>query len=88
MPKLIIYVTVRCGYCTLAKRLLDKKGVTYETRDVSHDRDRRLWLVEASGQRTVPQIFIDDRSLGGYAELAQLDKAGELDGLLGLSAEG
>ena len=88
MPNVIIYITERCGYCTLAKRLLDKKGVPYETLDVTRDRDRRLWLVEASGQRTVPQIFIDDRSIGGYAELAQLDRAGELDLLLGSTAEG
>lgn len=77
-----VYTTRICAYCVAAKRLLKKKGVEFEEIDVSNDAEKRMWLVQASGQRTVPQIFIHDKSIGGYSELSALEKSGALDGLL------
>jgi glutaredoxin 3 len=77
-----IYTTRFCGYCVAAKRLLGARGVAYEEIDVSGDDSRRAWLVQTTGQRTVPQIFIRGESIGGYRELAALDGSGELRGLL------
>lgn len=67
----------------MAKRLMKDKGVAYEEIDVATDHDKRMWLVEATGQRTVPQVFIDGKPYGGYTDIAALDKKGELDPLLG-----
>ena len=78
MATVQVYVTERCGYCIRAKALLDKRGIPYEVIDVSHDEERRAWLVKASGLRTVPQIFILGESVGGYDELYELDRSGEL----------
>ena len=82
MPPIQVYVTTRCPYCVMAKRLLDSKGLSYETIDVTGDMEQRRWLMEASGQRTVPQIFIGETSIGGYTELAALNRSGELDSML------
>ncbi|HET9598837.1 MAG TPA: glutaredoxin 3 [Anaeromyxobacteraceae bacterium] len=82
MPKVQIYTKQQCPYCVRAKALLSRKGVTYEEIDVEHDDARRAWLVEASGQRTVPQIFVDGRSLGGFTDVDALDKQGKLDPIL------
>lgn len=82
MPKVQIYTTRVCPYCVRAKALLAKKGVAYEEIDVENDDARREWLVEASGQRTVPQIFVDGRSLGGFSDLDALDQEGKLDPIL------
>jgi glutaredoxin 3 len=80
-----IYTRQWCGYCRSAEQLLKKKGVAFENQDVSNDPQTRRWLVGASGQTTVPQIFIDGKSIGGFSELDALDARGELDRLLGLS---
>ena len=77
-----IYSTAWCWYCRQAEALLDQKGVEYERVDVAGDRETRRWLVEATGRRTVPQIFINGDSIGGYDELSALDRRGELDVLL------
>jgi glutaredoxin 3 len=77
-----IYVTAFCGYCRAALQLLDQKGVKYERVDVDGDHATRAWLREATGQSTVPQVFIDGRSYGGYTDIAALDRRGELDELL------
>lgn len=82
MKPVTVYTTRICAYCHAAKRLLTNKGVPFEEIDVSHDFERRRWLVEASGQRTVPQIFVGERSIGGFTELRTLDRSGELDALL------
>lgn len=79
MAKVKIYTTSYCGFCRMAQRLLEQKGVDYEQVDVTSDPDARTWLREASGQRTVPQIFINDEPIGGYMELSALDRTGELD---------
>ena len=65
-----------------AKALLDRKGVAYEEIDAEHDDALRAWLVEATGQRTVPQIFVGDRSLGGFSDIDALDREGKLDAIL------
>ncbi len=73
-----VYTTQVCPYCVRAKSLLAKRGIAFKEIDVSHDTAKRSWLVQATGQKTVPQIFIGDVSVGGSDELAQLDRAGEL----------
>ncbi|BDG07362.1 glutaredoxin 3 [Anaeromyxobacter paludicola] len=77
-----IYTKKVCPYCTSAKRLLDKKGVRYAEVDVEDDDAKRLWLVEVTGQRTVPQIFAAGKPLGGFSDIDALDKAGRLDPIL------
>jgi glutaredoxin 3 len=66
-----------------AKRLLGARGVTYDEVDVSGDSDARQWLREVTRRRTVPQVFVNDRAIGGYEELVALDRSGELRRLLG-----
>jgi glutaredoxin 3 len=82
MAKVQIYSKQQCPYCVRAKGLLDRKGILYEEVDVENDDATRAWLVEATGQRTVPQIFVDGRSLGGFTDIDALDKAGKLDPIL------
>ncbi len=83
MPAHVKMYTRRwCGYCIAAERLLDNKGIPYENVDCTGDHDTRRWLANVTGRRTVPQIFIDGRSIGGYDELKALDRKGELDRLL------
>jgi glutaredoxin 3 len=83
MKPVKIYTTTYCGFCVRAKDLLKRKGVNYEELDVTGDDDMRAKLVELSGgQRTVPQIFIGDAHVGGYSDLAQLDKEGRLEPML------
>lgn len=80
--KVKIYTRKWCGYCTAALDLLEKKGVEFEHIDASGNPELRRWLAETSGQSTVPQIFIDDRPIGGFSELRALDRDGKLDALL------
>ncbi len=82
MAQVLVYTTNACAYCGAAKSLLKKKGIAFEELDVSGDFAKRDWLVEKTGQRTVPQIFIGGVSIGGYAELSALERAGKLDGML------
>jgi len=77
-----IYTTRTCPYCVRAKRLLERKNVSYEEIDVSMDDEARLKLMETTGLRTVPQIFIGDRHVGGSDDLHALEQRGELDPLL------
>jgi len=83
MAEVVVYTTVMCPFCVRAKRLLDHKGVPYEEVDVSADVELRDKMVADSGRRTVPQIFIDGKPIGGYQELHALENSGELDPLLG-----
>ncbi len=80
--EVLIYTTTYCPYCTAAKQLLRKKNVAFEEISVDGRDDMREWLAKASGQRTVPQIFINGKPMGGFSDISALDKAGKLDGLL------
>ena len=73
MNHIEIYSTNQCPWCTRAKSLLQSEGLDYEEIDVSSDQARLLEMMERSGRRTVPQIFIDDTSIGGFDELSKLD---------------
>jgi len=78
-----IYTTRTCGYCAMAKRLLQRKGVNYREIDVSADPSLRAAMVQrANGRRTVPQIFIGPVHVGGSDDLHALEHAGKLDALL------
>ena len=78
-----IYTTSTCGYCHAAKQLLRKKGVTYTEIDVSGDPQGRMAMTQrAGGSRTVPQIFISGKHIGGCDDLHALDCDGGLDPLL------
>jgi glutaredoxin 3 len=81
-PKVTVYTKQSCPYCVRAKALLGKKGVAFEEISVEGRDDLRGWLVEKTGQMTVPQIFAGERSLGGYSDLAALDAEGKLDPIL------
>ena len=80
--RVIVYSQPFCGYCSAAKRLLNEKGAAFTEIDVMAEPGRRDEMIARSGRRTVPQIFIDGRHIGGYDDLSALDRAGELDGLL------
>lgn len=79
MAKVRMYTTTVCPYCIRAKMLLKAKGVEFDEINVSGDDATRAWLVQATGRRTVPQIFINDEPIGGFDEMRALDQAGELD---------
>ena len=85
MARVEVYSTLFCPYCARAKGLLEKKGVDYVNIDVIEDSSKRDEMIERSGgRRSVPQIFIDGDHIGGYDDLAALDRAGKLDAKLGL----
>ncbi|MEN8131674.1 MAG: glutaredoxin 3 [Pseudomonadota bacterium] len=75
MNRIEIYSTDNCPWCTRAKSLLRTKGLNYEEIDVSSDQARTLEMIERSGRRTVPQIFIDDEPIGGFEELSKMNLA-------------
>jgi glutaredoxin 3 len=79
MSKVQIYTTGWCPYCYAAKALLDDKGVAYDEIDASDSAVRAEMIQRAHGRRTVPQIFIGDRHVGGYDEIAALERHGQLD---------
>ncbi len=84
MSRIEVYSSLWCPFCSRAKALLDRKGVAYEEIDVDRDPNlRQLMMRRADGRRTVPQIFIDGRHVGGSDDLADLERAGKLDALLG-----
>lgn len=78
MADIKVYTTNMCGYCIVAKRLLDKRGIPFQEINVSGDAAQRAWLVKTTGRRTVPQIFIDGDPIGGSDELYEMDRSGEL----------
>ncbi|NYT39364.1 glutaredoxin 3 [Sphingomonas sp. R-74633] len=83
MPKIEIYTKAFCPYCTRAKMLLDGKHAEYEEIDISMGGPRRAEMIDrAHGRTTVPQVFIDDKHIGGSDDLAALDARGGLDPLL------
>jgi glutaredoxin 3 len=79
-----MYTTANCAFCVRAERLLGARGVTAINRiRVDLEPEQRLAMMARTGRRTVPQIYIDDRHVGGYEDLVALDHAGELVALLG-----
>ena len=80
--KVTMYSTRTCGYCGAARMLLTKKAVEFEDFVVTDDFQKRKEMQERSGSSSVPQIFIGDKSIGGYEELRALDVSGDLDKLL------
>ena len=80
--KVRLYTTVPCGFCSSAKRLLDSRGIPYEEVDMQKDHEGRARLVELTGQMTFPQVVIGGRSIGGFRELVEADRAGRLQDLL------
>jgi len=88
MTRIRLYTTPFCGYCRAAKRLLREKALDFEEIDVSFDAEKRAEMIQrAGGLRTVPQIFIHERHVGGYDELAALEREGRLDSLLASEPE-
>lgn len=84
MPKIEVFTKVFCPYCSRAKALLDSKGADYQEIDLTMDRAGfDAMVARAGGSRTVPQIFIDGKHIGGSDDLAALDAKGGLDPLLG-----
>ena len=83
MPKVTIYSTLLCPYCFAARRLLKNKGIEFEEIRVDKDPQKRLEMIQRSGRFTVPQIFIDDFHVGGYDDMAELNRKGKLDALFG-----
>jgi glutaredoxin 3 len=83
MARVEIYTKFLCPYCSRAKKLLESKGGEFEEYDISMGGPKRQEMIQrANGRTTVPQIFIDERHVGGSDELAELDRAGKLDALL------
>ena len=83
MKTVEIYTSPLCGFCFSAKRLLNQKGVSFVEIDVMRDPPRRREMMQrANGRHTVPQIFVNDRHVGGCDDLYALERAGKLDPLL------
>ena len=83
MKKVVIYTGPICNFCSAAKHLLSKKKIRYEEIDIGNDvKKRDEMLKKSNGAKTVPQIFIGEKHVGGYVELKALENKGELDTLL------
>jgi glutaredoxin 3 len=82
-PAVVIYTTGWCPYCERARQLLTRKNVAFTEIDVDSGPERRAEMLQKSGRRTVPQIFIGDTHVGGSDDLRALEEAGKLDALLG-----
>ena len=87
MPPVVLYGTRCCSFCLAARRLLDEKGITFEDISVDTDLDLRIEIMEKSGQRTVPQIWVGSTHVGGYSDLQALETSGDLDELLSINLE-
>ena len=85
MKKVVIYTGPMCNYCSAAKHLLNKKKINYEEIDIGYDdKKKEEMLKKSNGAKTIPQIFIEEKHVGGYVELKALENKGELDSLLGI----
>lgn len=79
MNQVKIITSPACNYCHAAKDLLEKKGISFQEVDVVNNSEEASQLLSQSGQRTVPQIFIDEKSIGGFSELSKLLSGSEFD---------
>lgn len=82
MKRIQMYTTGFCPFCVMAKRLFAQKGATIEEVRVDQDLAKREEMMKITGRRTVPQIFVGETHVGGFEDLAALDRAGKLDPLL------
>lgn len=82
MPKITMYTRDLCPYCSMAQRLLASKGAEWDEINIESGAGLRDEMVERTGRMTVPQIFIGESHVGGFDDLAALERAGELDPLL------
>ncbi|MEC7242139.1 MAG: glutaredoxin 3 [Myxococcota bacterium] len=78
MQPIVVYTSVPCGYCNAAKSLLSRLDLSFEERDLTGDRTARMELMQRTGQRTVPQIFVGEVHVGGFTELRALHSQGKL----------
>jgi glutaredoxin 3 len=79
MTQVKMLTSSTCGYCHAAKNLFDQRGIEYQEIDLTKDSEQAQQMLTQSGQRTVPQIFINEKPIGGYTELTQLLKDSEFD---------
>ncbi len=86
MKTVEIYTRWWCGYCRMAKALLNKEGIKFDEIDVTFNNEKKLEMIERSGRRTVPQIFIKNEAIGGYSELALLSTKIKLSDLVAAQA--
>ena len=85
MKKVVIYTGPFCNFCSAAKHLLNKKKINYEEIDIGYDdKKREEMLKKTNGSKTVPQIFIDGKHIGGNDSLQDLERKGKLNSLLGI----
>ena len=83
MKNIIMYTGPMCNFCEAAKRLFSRNNIKYKEIDIStKDGLRDEMIKKSNGKRTIPQIFFDDKHIGGYVELRELEKNGELNNLL------
>lgn len=82
MSEVVLYGTRLCPYCVAARRLLRRKGMEFQDIPVDGDRALRRRIAERSGRSTVPQIWIGEHHVGGYTDLLDLERSGQLDALL------
>ena len=87
MSEIVMYATSWCPYCAMAKRLLEQKGHAYEEIDVEAVSGGREEMMQRSGRRTVPQVFVGTHHIGGYDDMMALETQGELDRVLAGGAE-
>ncbi len=84
-PEVVLYTTGMCPYCIRARSLLEKKGINYTEYRIDENPGLRPEMESRSGLTSVPQIFIGDKHIGGFDDMAELDVLGDLDPLLGLA---
>ena len=83
MKSVIVYTGPRCNFCDAAKRLLQRNNIPYKEINIALEEGKREeMLLKSSGKQTIPQIFFDEYHVGGYRELREIEKKGELDSLL------
>ncbi len=82
MKKVEIYTRSWCGYCRMAKVMLDQKEISYQEIEISDDPELEQKMIERSGRTSVPQIFIDDKAIGGFTDLAALAEKVDLRKLI------
>ena len=80
----VMYTQALCGYCVAARQMLQEKGIDFTEISVTLSTSRRREMIERSGRRSVPQIFIGEQHIGGYDDMAELNCQGKLDALLGI----